>query len=325
MARFTTTQAGGDQTLHDLAEVLRQIDPDEPALVSLRRFDASEARRRLNLPTGRALRARFGLAWPKLCAIALGGGQEARFLAGNVRHRQKPPSEYEIRFALRAVAARLGKDTVGQTEYERERKQMDIEQRGPYRHGIGCPLPSANQILGQGRWEDMLKAADLQPLETPGGPKGTAVENLIEQFVEAFGTTPSKKQVFEWAKASGVSVARSGPGFKQCLDTVRGKLAEKGAELPPRNPVLQGHQLARETEAQGFSRARRNIWSFEAVLAGLSLAAERLPAGQSLTQDRLLELSISDPDIPSPSVVQRAMKRNGLSFAEMKALASTAY
>lgn len=324
MARFTTTQAGGDQTLRALAEVLREVSPEEPALVSLRRFDASEARRRLGLPKGRALRSRFRLSWPQLCAIAVTGGDQARTLARNLSDRFKPPSEFEIRFALRTVAARLGKETVGQTEYERERKKMDREQQGPYRHGIGCPLPTANQILGQGEWEAMLKLAELQPVEQPGALKGTPVEELIEQFAKAFGATPSQKQIYDWAKASRVSVARSTPSYTERIQMAKRKLAAQGLEMPPRDRSLKGAELAGKVKAQGASPARRHRWSREEVLAGLSRAANMLPAGKALTQDRLLELSVEDQSIPAPAVVQRVMKKEGLTFSEIKRFAAEA-
>lgn len=324
MPRFRTTQAGGDQTLRALAEALREVSPDEPALVSLRRFDGSDARRRLGLPTGRALRSRFGLPWPKLCAIAVTGGDQARNLAANSRHREKPPSETEIRFALRSVAARLGKETVGQTEYEREHKKMEREQQESYLHGIGCPLPTRNQILGQGEWEEMLKLADLKPAGLPGRLKGTPVEELIEQFVKAFGVSPTQKQLCEWAKASGVSVARATPTYAERTQMAERRLASQGISMPARDPDLKGADLARKVKAQGAGPPRRKRWSREEVLAGVALAMSKMPAGQALNQDRLLELSIEHQEIPAPAVVQRAMKKEALTFSEIKRLASEA-
>ena len=90
-----------DESLRRLSEALREISPDEPALVSLRRFDASDARRRLGLPTGRGLRSRFRLGWGRLCTIAVTGGDQAQALNASLRDRAKPPTRTEIHFALR--------------------------------------------------------------------------------------------------------------------------------------------------------------------------------------------------------------------------------
>ena len=310
-----------DESLRRLSEALREISPDEPALVSLRRFDASDARRRLGLPTGRGLRSRFRLGWGRLCIIAVTGGDQAQALNASLRDRAKPPTRTEIHFALRTIAARLGQETVGQTEYERERKKMHDEQSHSYRHGLGCPMPSANQMLGQGTWQEMLEHAKLPAAGHKVNGKGTPVEDLIKQFARAFKATPSRRQLHDWAKASGVSVARGKPGYAERIELAREKLAEQGDAMPPRDPALNGAELAQDTQATGDGPARRKRWSLEDVLAGLVLATDELPAGQSLTQDRLLELSVGHRDIPSPGAVGRIMKKEGLTFAEIKAKA----
>jgi hypothetical protein len=157
-----------DLTLLDaVLEVASLANPTSSRTVSQREFDEARSRSLFypNLSRAKRITERLGLKWHEVLAVAHAHRDEQNKLLGAKGRgpNAKWVTPENAASALAVVAHRLGKDSLTQGEYRRERAKMLAHDAKRWMHGGQLRMPSEQQIVGvHGSWDAALSAASLQ-------------------------------------------------------------------------------------------------------------------------------------------------------------------
>jgi hypothetical protein len=157
-----------DLTLLDaVAEVAAFANPKNPRTVSQRQFDAARTRSLFypNLPHAKHIAEQLGLKWPDVLKVAHAHRDEQNKLLGAKGRgpNAKWVTSENAAAALAVAAKRLGKGSLTQDEYRREREKMLAADAKRWLHGGQLRIPSEQQVATvHGSWDAALSAANLQ-------------------------------------------------------------------------------------------------------------------------------------------------------------------
>lgn len=202
MTRFKATL---DRTslMDAVARVLRQADPEEPQEVTRTAFNAarSETPNSQGVPTAAQVCERLERGWADVKEICLGPADRRdhhRSLRGRDPNR-RVASRQEVVQALALVAQRRGQDTLSLREYDETVREIEAQGKRAWRHGRPLRLPPAHHVEWAGEWKELLAEAGLKPSSSVQ-PTLDVVEQ-IEDFIGAFGASPSHRHLLAWRLA----------------------------------------------------------------------------------------------------------------------------
>lgn len=294
-----------------VAEVARAVDPDAPARVLQREWDAARANVGYpDVPRAAQIARRFQLPWAELLELVLQGHNLDQSI-GRLYGEEDDPllGEAAIRTALKTVALRLGKKTLRPAEYREERQRMLDKARLSWLHGVEPVVPSEGQVIRvAGSWDQALEIAGLalRPPD-PGGQKGMAIVDALELCLETFGCLPTSHELERFGKTNGISLARRNERWGFYLTALRQRRQDWGRWTPASPPPLnQRPDYTKPVPGLAVAeppRRRKMRWTKqECVDALVRLMVER--PGQKLTQRAYQSASRGRDDLPSLSSLQ---------------------
>ncbi len=237
-----------DLTLLDaVAEVAALASPTSPRTVSQRAFDAARSRSLFypNLPHAKHIAERLKMTWPDVLAVAHAWGDEQNKLLGAKGRgpNAKWVTPENAASALAVVAHRLGKDSLTQGEYRRERAKMLAHDAKRWMHGGQLRMPSEEQVVGvHGSWDAALSAASLQSTtqreRKPAKPrprgKGASdcVAAVVRYLKEAGGDHPTATGYEDWYSTQETApsldtIKKRHRGWSGTLDEAESRLLEE--------------------------------------------------------------------------------------------------
>ncbi len=203
-----------DLTLLDaVLEVASLANPTSSRTVSQREFDEARSRSLFypNLSRAKRITERLGLKWHEVLAVAHAHRDEQSKLLGAKGRgpNAKWVTPENAAFALAVVAHRLGKDSLTQGEYRRERAKMLAHDAKRWMHGGQLRMPSEEQVVGvHGSWDAALSAASLQSTTqrerkpAKPRPRGKGVSDCVAAVLrylkEAGGNHPTATGYEDW-------------------------------------------------------------------------------------------------------------------------------
>lgn len=303
-----------ERTLLDVvAAVARTADPDEPAEITQRDYDAARERAGYPAaPTAKQTAARFRMPWPELVRFALAPMASPEIALGRQLGERNEDwlDEAAVRAALKTVALRLGKKTLLPADYLAERERMLADARRHYRHQAEPLLPSEGQIVRiAGSWDEALQIAGLAPRPTVGrAHPGVPIVAALELALEAYGCLLTFRELARFAQANGFSLAKKTGRWTDYLAELRAERTDWGKWTPAGYPPAEVRpdyakpiRLPASFEAV---RRRRYRWTKDECVAALARLLAEL-GNERLTQRLYLQKRRADPDLPPLTSLQR--------------------
>jgi hypothetical protein len=251
--------------LRAVREVSLQADPEAPARVSQRTFDATcqSSPSLPEVPPARSIARRLRLPWPDVLTIAHEPPRSHAHRLGRAltRPEQDWLGEEHIAYVLQLAARKLGADSVSPGEYRRERERMLAEDR---RRARRLRLPTDDQIrlaVG-GEWYRGLELAELAPRQPHTGCGISTVE-LLDRCYEAHHAQPSAEELRRFARANRIPFQPDRKRtWNECVaawkDGRRARGLDSPTGLPPRS---QRPNYSRNVGAARAGERRRRDWS----------------------------------------------------------------
>jgi len=298
--------------LQGVREVSRLACPSSPQAASQRAFDAARGRSTFSdLPAARNIARQLGLSWAKILSVA---HEPDATVAQELGRKQRSAEEGWLRdehiiYALRAVALRLGRQSLSLSQYRSEREQMLAADRTRFLHGRQLILPSDTQVIAHtGSWPEALRLAGLEEADASEGRRSPSLVALLERFHEHYGVRPTFADLEAFAAGNGIRFpATRQQRFSEALAEWRAKRSEEGLPEPAEPPRKRERPdysrdvgAARSDEHRQHSR--RDI---EECVAWMRRYLEGLPAGVRSTQRSYRDWAREQDGAPGASTIGR--------------------
>ena len=310
--RFTAT-IGRHEALDVAAQVARAAasDGEDPWKVGRHRFDTQHKALGLKGLSSKGLTQRFGMPLRQVIVMACAETAERGFASrrgGKGGIKSDMPVELMLR-CVKAAAYQLGgTPSVGEYEEWAERHERERRKAGGPEHFIPRSVALLERI---GSWQDVLKAADLDPAAHRPRSRRALVPDLVEVldgFVTEHGILPSARYFERWCTRMDIPVSKHRRTWKSVYDELRSRRSANGLTTPEHiTPVPECPPLPEQVSggARGARRRRRGI-TLEDCLDSLRLyAAEYLPAGRRPTQAHYRGCALADQRMVSPTTLFR--------------------
>jgi hypothetical protein len=310
----------------ELLEIVRAVslyvDPDQPATVSGRRWDAGRSSAgHADAPRAFSIAKRLGVSWPALLRVAhLEPDLAWRRLANLQADKGRKGVTLDgVFIALRQAALRLGAPSVDRTDYKAAREGLVAASRRTRRgRAVERAVPELTQIEEVLRrnglsWEQALEQAGLAPPESKRR-RGVEFEQLARAFIDQFGRLPRNYvQLRRWAEATGTSFPAPRKGqAEQARLAIAAVLDGRWRAGLPDLPIASADLTFENTGPRLGTPARIKQWDRERLIAGMALAVELLGPGQQLDQRSLKRIAADRRDLPIPSysTVNRHLRKH---------------
>jgi hypothetical protein len=298
--------------LQGVREASSLADPSAPRAVSQRSFDEARARSSFpDLPAARNIARQLGLPWAKVLSVA----HEPRAAIPQRLGRKQGSAEHgfindeRVIFALRAVALRLGRDTLSLSQYRAEREQMLAIDRARFIHGGQLILPNEEQVMTHtGSWPEALRLAGLQEADRIEGRRAPSLVDLMERFYERYSTRPTLSALEAFASGNGIPFPdRRTQSFSKALAAWRAKRSAGGLPEPAESPPTRERPDYSSDVGAALPGERRQHKrrSAEECVAWMRRHMEGLPAGSRSTQHSYRDWARVREGAPSPSAFAR--------------------
>lgn len=318
-SRTTSGQFIPDQGFHAVMDAVARVARaaavgDDPHTIGRRRFNAARADVDASVPTAQALVKRFGRPLHSLIDLALTETNERGIRLGpdheSRAHRDLPP---ELIFkALRACVVATGQvplayDWDAWAKAENHRRE---------RAGLTpLPLPHSKFILDRfGGWGAALVAAgvieDAATLPTPhtwNRKTARPAAESISECIDATGILPTRRWFIEWCQRMDIPVGGDlqpwGEAVAACRELRRaaGKTTPATATRPKDAPPMPDQVTSDAPRRRTFGTR----WTREECIAALARYGQEYLKGKPATQRHYRACAKGDPDLPSPSTLQK--------------------
>jgi hypothetical protein len=282
--------------IRGVREVAGQADPENPAQVSQRRFDAArkQTARYGSLPLAKDIAHRLRLPWREVLLLAHTPTEQQAHRLG--RAQSRPEQDWltpeQIAYVLRVIAARLKTGTLTPAQYRDERARMLALSETRWLHGRRLRLPTDDQIrLAAGDWDHALVLARLAPRLGLGdqghGKYAPSTADVLERAYEAHGTELTSKEIWTFVKANGIPYGRErGRLWAECVAEWKQQRTGRGLDVPAGPPPLdQRPDYTQPVGAALPGEQRRRDWSdLSECLPFIIAYLEQLPAGARSTR-----------------------------------------
>jgi hypothetical protein len=242
----------------------------DPAPLTQARFDSLRGSvGHAGAPSAAQIARRLGLAWrdavarAERSADALSRTLYARAatttLGGDPRTR--------ARWAVRVAALRLDTQRLSAADYDRVRATL-ISQAPPAQKP-GLPTSAQLIKLAHGSWSDVQALAELRPRKR-GRKPGLPLVDAIEQCLHAHGTLPTRLELYAFANANRISIARHERAYLDAIERLRARRARQGRWTPPRPPPAADRPDYTRTLQHGSGRRQgRQKWARDDCIQAL--------------------------------------------------------
>jgi hypothetical protein len=293
--------------LQGVREVSIFADAEHPTEVPQRVFDA--ARRRATsvaeLPRAKNIAARLRLSWRAVLTLAHEPqSTHAHRLSHLHTHQQDWLTEDYVAFVLRAVAIRLGAESVSPSQYRAERERMLAVDRACWRHGRQLRLPTDDQIrIAVGEWDQALALAGLTA-RAPHTGNGVTPEELLDRCFEIHGAQATEDELILFARSNGIPYrTRRGRTWSECVEAWKAERRARGLPAPDGLPPRRERpDYSKDVGAARPGERRRHDWGkIEDCAAAVRAYLDQLPSGARSSKRGYQDWASARSDAPSYS------------------------
>lgn len=315
-----------------MGEVLRAANPERPATVTQRAYDAARVAEGYgDTPRADRLAARFGLPWPELRRRVIEIDDPARILRlseASKSQRRRVVTKAECVAAVKLVAARLEADELTVVQYDEVRAVIDAEAARRHRHGRHLlPLPSSETIKHQMPFADAAEAAGVR---VPRAPTRAALPrtDAVVAFIEAHGFCPRQPDLQWFGRRHRIQLVKhASSNHSKAVADARVRFEKLGRWFPPKaskkarpegwEHLGEGSEaLALLAQAHPRERTRGEGFSPAEVREAIAKAYDALEPGQSLTSTRYRALT-KPLGLPSLKTIYEVAAGEGATFRHL--------
>ena len=283
-----------DYSNHELVQVVREVtlhvNPRYPKRVSLRTFDPARTDAgHPHAPRASRICERLDMSWPELKKLAHSPEREIeRTLVARLGAEDNTQFSLDDAVeSVRAVAKRLGVETLDPAAYDREAGAIRRAAHTRWRHGRGVGIPTANQVAQlAGGFDAAAKLAGLRPYQPPPDP-GASIVDALELLVDEYGCLLPYRELTHYAHRKGFSLKSAAAGDHQAaIAELRRRRERDGKETPsgyPPKSERPSFDDAVPSESSDLPPARKHRWSWEECIEALVRLMDENP-GADITQ-----------------------------------------